>query len=101
VPGLDVDVRWRREAPDDERLRARIVRELHEVAWSLSQLQLLLHDAHQATGAQHAFLLPRMEARLPLFDLGRRYRVVLSHVNEPRLALVDEEGKCIADVKVV
>lgn len=96
-----MDVRWRREAPADEALRRRVAAELREVAWSLSQLQLLLHEAHQATGAQHAFLLPRMEARLPLFDLGVRYRIVLSNVNEPRLALVDEQGVCVADVRLV
>ncbi|MFA5860789.1 MAG: hypothetical protein WDA16_03750 [Candidatus Thermoplasmatota archaeon] len=98
---LDLSVRWRKGAPADDRVRRRIVEELRDLSWSLSQLQLLLHDAHQTAGAQHAFLLPRIEARLPIFDAGLRYRLVLTQLDEPRLALMDEDGQKVADITIV
>ena len=98
---LHLDVAWQSGAPADPRVRRRVADELHGIAWELTQLQALLHDAHQATGLAHAWLVPKMEVRLPLYDLGLRYRLVLQQVDRPKVVLLDEDGKRIADVRLL
>ena len=99
-PPVEVRVRWTRSVGDEE-LRARIEAELHPIAWTLSQMEALMHDAHRVTSFDHAFLMPRLALRLPLYDLGRRFRVELTHVaDKPRISLLDEENDRVADIIV-
>lgn len=98
---LEVDVAWRAGAAPDAAVRRRVAEELRAIAWELTQLQALVHDAHQATGLRHAYLVPRMELRLPLFDLGLRYRVVLQQLDRPRVVLQSEAGRTLAEVRFV
>ena len=98
---LHVDLAWQPAAPADPRVRRRVAEEIRGIAWELTQMQALVHDAHQATGLAHAWLVPKMELRLPLYDLGLRYRVVIQQVDRPRVVLLDEDGKRIADVRLV
>ena len=98
---LHLDLAWQSGAPADATVRRRVAEELRGIAWELTQLQALLHDAHQATGLAHAWLVPKMEVRLPLYDVGLRYRVVIQQVDRPRVVLLDEDGRRIADVRLV
>lgn len=98
---LEMDVAWRPGGPTDPVVRRRVADELRAIAWELTQLQALVHDAHQATGLSHAWLVPKMELRLPLYDLGLRYRVVIQQLDKPRVVLHDEEGRCVADVRLL
>lgn len=100
APTLCVHVSWRAHAPTDEKVRARIVEELRQASWTLNQLEALLFDAHHLTAGQHAWMLPRLELRLPLYDVGLRYRLVYQCLDKPRLALQDEKGRRIADVSL-
>ena len=95
---LAVRAAWRPAAPSDERVRARIMEELEQASWTLSQMEALLYDAHQLAGVHHAWLLPRLEMRLPLYDLGLRYRLVYTCLDRTRLAVEDDRGRRVADV---
>lgn len=95
-----VDVAWRSAAPADPTVRRRLVEEVHAIAWELTQIQALVADADQVTGLAHAFLVPRMELRLPLFDVGRRFRVLVQHLDRPLVTIVDEDGERVADVRM-
>lgn len=97
-PPLQVLVTWRSLVVTDPQLRARLTEEVRQLAWTLSQMEALLHDAHRATACEHAFLMPRIEMRLPLYDLGKRFRIVLAHVDRARISLLDEDGRKVADV---
>jgi hypothetical protein len=97
-PVAKVHLSWRDGVALDESLRARLARECELISWPLSEMEALLHDAHRVTGLDHAYLLPRIELRLPLYDLARRYRVVLTLVDKVRIALVDEDGRRAADI---
>lgn len=100
-PRLHVDIAWRSAAPADAALRRRVWEELCAISWDVSQMQALVHDAQQATGLQHAWLVPKMELRLPIYDHGVRYRLVIAHAETPTVWLVDESGKRIADVRLL
>jgi hypothetical protein len=97
---LDTRLRWTAAAPDDAALRRRVEAEVREVSWTLSQLQALVHDA-SLVASPHAYLLPRMEVRLPLYDAGLRYRVRIEHVDGPKVSLVDDAGARVADVVLI
>lgn len=99
-PVAKVHLRWRTDAPADPRLRGRLLEECELIAWPLSQMEALLHDAHQATALEHPWLLPRLELRVPLYDLQRRFRVVISYLEGSRITVVDEGGTSIADVSL-
>ena len=96
-----MELAWRRGAPEDDVLRRRVLEEVRVIAWTLSEMQAMLHEAHQRTGLSHAYLAPRLELRLPIFDVGLRYRLVLMNLDEPRVGLFDEDGKRIADVRLL
>lgn len=98
APGLQVALRWRSPAATTPSLRARLDEEVRALAWTLNQMEALLDDAHRATGPEHAYLMPCIELRLPLYDLGLRYRLVLTHVDRRRIRLLDEEDRTLADV---
>lgn len=97
-PTLDATLRWRAGVPYDDKLRRRVEAEVRAIAWSLSQLQALVHEAHAMTGLQHAYLLPRMEVRLPIYDEGLRLRVIITLLERPGVGLFDGEGRKVADV---
>lgn len=101
TPAAQVVLAWRPHAPADATLRARVAEEVRQLAWTLSQMEALAHDAHRAAGHEHAFLMPRLELRLPLFDLGLRYRLVVSCMEKSHIALLDEEGRKVADVSLL
>ena len=61
----------------------------------------MVHEAQQRNALQHAYLAPRIELRLPIFDVGLRYKVVLSQVDGPGAHLVDEDGKRVAEVRLL
>lgn len=98
APSLQVAVCWRTLATTDPALRARLTAEIRALSWTLNQMEALLDDAHRCTGLEHAYLMPRIELRLPLYDVGLRYRLLLTHVDRARISLVDEEGRKLADV---
>lgn len=100
-PPVQVTLVWRSLAAPEPRIRVRVAEEVRGLAWSLSQMEALLHDAHRATGLEHAFLMPRIELKLPLYDVGRRYRIVLTYVEKARICLVDEDGRKLADVRLL
>lgn len=101
APPLQVTLAWRSLAATDSRIRSRVTEEVRGLAWTLSQMEALLHDAHRAAGHEHAFLMPRIELKLPLYDVGRRYRLVLTYVERARISLVDEDDRKLADVTLV
>jgi hypothetical protein len=97
-----LQIAWRRGmAPTEAFQRRRVHDEVLAIAWTISELQALVHDAHQRTDLSHAYLSPRLELRLPIFDAGLRYRIVLSQQDEPGVHLMDEDGKRVADVRLV
>lgn len=96
--GVKIRIRWRAEVP--EALRDRIERELESASWCLSELEALLLDAHRVTGMTHAWLAPSFDVRLPLFDAGRRLRLAMTRLDTTRLALLDEDGHRLADVRL-
>lgn len=98
APPVQVHLTWRSLAATCPKLRARVTEEMRQLAWTLSQMEALLHDAHRAAAMDQAWLMPRIELRLPLFDLGRRLRVVMTHLDRARIGLLDEEGRKLADV---
>jgi len=87
--------------PADANVRRRVHDEVLAIAWTISELQALVHEAHQRTGLAHAYLAPRLELRLPIFDAGLRYRIVLSQLDEPAAHILDEDGKRVADVRLL
>lgn len=89
---------WRTAADVSPTVRERVAHELHSLAWELSQSEALLHDIIRVAGHERAYLMPRIELRLPLYDEHRRLRIVFSHIDAPRIHLVDEDGKRLADV---
>lgn len=95
-----VDIRWRASAPSDAAVRRRVAEEIRHVSWALSQMEAMLFDAHQSVAVAHAYLLPRLELRLPLYDLGLRYKLVYTCHEKTLIALVDEKGKRVADVRL-
>lgn len=98
---IQVRVRWRRAAKVRAPQRARAAQELSDLAWELSQAEALLADAVRVAGHQRAYLMPRIELRLPLYHARRRLRVVFSHIESTRIELVSEAGKTLADVTIV
>jgi hypothetical protein len=98
---LHVQLHWRRGAPADPRLRRRAAEEVRAISWSLSEMQAMLADAHQRTGLAHAYLLPRLELKLPIFDMGARWRIVLTRLDTERIVIVDEDGRAVADVRLL
>jgi hypothetical protein len=98
LPSIRVRTRWRtRLAPE---LRERLLQELDHCAWALSEMEVLLLDAHRSTGLTHAWLAPSLDLRLPLFDVGRRFRIVMTRLDRTRIAVVDEDGARVADVRL-
>lgn len=97
-PTVTVHVAWRSLAPPDERVRARVVAEMEQVSWTLARFEGMLLDAHQAAGAEHAWLLPRLDLRFPVYEEGLRYRLVCTCLERPRWRLEDTEGRIVADV---
>ena len=95
---IQVRLNWRAGAETSTPLRQRVSEELDSLAWELSQAEALLHDVVRVAGHERAYLMPRIELRLPLYDEHRRLRIVFSHVDAPRIHLVDEDGKRLADV---
>jgi len=98
---IQVRVEWRADASVTAPERARVMQELADLAWELSQSEALLTDVMRVAGHDRAYLMPRIELRLPLYDAGRRFRIVFSHVEMARIHLVDEAGKQLADVTLV
>jgi hypothetical protein len=98
---IQVRLQWRAAVDVPAETRERIARELAGITWELSQAEALLHDAMRVAGHERAYLMPRIELRLPLYEDGRRLRIVFSHIDSPRIHLVDEEGKRLADVVIV
>ena len=98
---IQVRLNWRTGADLPAPLRERVSQELEALAWELSQTEALLHDVTGVAGHERAYLMPRIELRLPLYEEHRRLRVVFSHVDAPRIHLVDEQGKRLADVVLV
>lgn len=98
LPSHRVRLRWRARLPSEleERLRAEIEGAAHE----LSEMEALLYDAHRATGLTHAHFAPSIELRLPIFDLGRRFRIRLTRLDRTRIVLLDEDDRVAADVVV-
>jgi hypothetical protein len=88
-------------APADPAQRRRVHDEVAAIAWTLSELQAMLHDAHQRIDFSHPYLSPRVELKLPIFDAGLRYRIVLSQLDEPAAHLLDEDGRRVADVRLL
>lgn len=97
-PPAQAVLTWRSLAATDPHIRARVTEEVRTLSWTLSQMEALLHDAHRVTALEHAFLMPRIVLKLPLYDLGKRYRVVLSHLEKTRITVQDEDGRKLADV---
>ncbi len=98
APPAHVIVTWRSLAATDAALRARATEDIRGLWWTLAQTEALLHDAHRVAGHEHAFLMPRIELRLPLYDLDRRLRIVFTHVDGTRIRLVDEHDRKLADI---
>jgi hypothetical protein len=101
APPAHVTLVWKSLVAVDPLIRTRVAEEVRGLAWTLSQMEALLHDAHRATALEHAFLMPRIELKLPLYDLGRRYRIVLTYMEKARIALMDEDGRKLADVRLL
>ncbi len=98
LPGYRVNVRWRtRLAPA---LEARVIQELEGASWSMSEMEALLHDAHRATGLNHAWMAPSLVLRMPLFDMGRRFKIQMSRHDKSHIVLLDEDDKKLADVNL-
>jgi len=95
---IQVRLQWRSSVDLRADLRVRIAAELNALSWELNQAEALLQDAMRVAGHERAYLMPRIELRLPLFDAQRRLRIVFSHIDAARIHLVDEEGKRLADV---
>lgn len=95
---IQVKLQWRPAAAIPSETRERVARELHGLAWELTQSEALLADVVRVAGHERAYLMPRIELRLPLYDEKRRLRIVFSHIDAARIHLVDEEGKRLADV---
>lgn len=96
LPAVRVRTRWRLKP--DPALRERIETELQACAWALSEMEALLLDAHRSTALTHAWLAPCLEMRLPLFDMGRRFRIVMSRHDKTRIGIIDEDGRKVVDV---
>lgn len=95
---IQVRLHWRSGAHVPAETRERILDELHALAWELTQAEALLADAVRVAGHDRAYLMPRIELRLPLYAEKRRLRIAFTHVDTARIHLVDEEGKRLADV---
>lgn len=98
---IEVRLNWRSTADATPALRERVAEELRGLAWELSQAEALLHDAIRVAGDARAYLMPRIELRLPLYEEHRRLRVVFSHIDSARIHVVDEDGKRLADVVIL
>ena len=94
---IQVRLQWRPN-PLPSELRERVAQELETLSWELTQAEALLTDVMRVAGHERAYLMPRIELRLPLYDERRRLRIVFSHIDAARIHLVDEEGKRLADV---
>lgn len=97
---IQVRLLWRPDAALPSELRQRVAGELGALAWELTQVEALLADVVRIAGHERAYLMPRIELRLPLFDERRRLRIVYSQIDSARIHLVDEEGKRLADVSL-
>lgn len=98
---IQVRLQWRAGAQVPAAQRERVQKELVSLAWELSQSEALLTDIVRVAGDERAYLMPRIELRLPLYEENRRLRIVFSHVDTPRIHLVDEDGKRLADVSIL
>lgn len=99
LESVHVHVIW--SARIAEPLRARLAHELRQAAWALSETEALLRDAHRATDLSHAYMQPRIELRLPLYEAGRRFKIVFSRPDEMRIELFDERGARLACIKLL
>lgn len=97
---IQVRIDWRAGITLPAELRERVATELAGLAWELSQAEALLDDVVRVAGHERAYLMPRIELRLPLYEERRRLRILFSQVDAPRIHLVDEEGKRLADVQL-
>lgn len=100
VPKLGIHLAWRDSAPVSEAVRERITREVHDVSWTLNQMETLVFDAHQLAGAHQAWLLPRLELKLPLYDVRRRYKLVCTCLDRCEWHIEDARGRRVADVRL-
>lgn len=98
LPAVQVRLSWRSAVTLDDSLKDRLTNEVEQISWTLSQMEALVDEAHRLTGMEHAYLLPRLELRLPLYDVGKRYRLSLSYVEKRRITLLDDQGRAVADV---
>lgn len=98
---IHVRLAWRPGNLLTEPLRERLTKEVDALVWELSQAEALLDDLHRVAGQERAWLMPRIELRIPLYDVNRRFRLAFSHVDKPRIVLVDEDGKRVADVTLL
>ena len=98
---IQVRLAWRSGSTVSPEIRERIASELETMAWELSQAEALLQDVVRVAGHERAYLMPRIEFRLPLYDEQRRLRIVFSQIDTARIHLVDEDGKRLADVVLV
>lgn len=98
---ITIRLAWRPGVQLAAPLRERILQEIDALSWELSQTEALLCDLHRVAGHERAWLMPRIELRVPLFDENRRFRLAFSHLEKTRILLVDEEGKRLADVTLV
>lgn len=101
VPTVHVHLAWRTGAIPDDALRARVGAEIQQLGWTLSQMETTLYDLHQSTGLSHAYLVPKLELRLPLYDLNKRLRIVLTYLDTSSIVLQDEDGRKLADVRLL
>lgn len=98
---IQVRLQWRTGVDIPPETRERVTREIDTLAWELSQTEALLHDAMRVAGQTRAYLMPRIELRLPLYDAGRRLRIVFTNIDMPRIHVVDEDGKRMADLTIL
>lgn len=98
---IQVRLNWRPGVAVPAEIRTHVANELLGLGWELTQGEALLQDAVRLAGHDRAWLMPRLELRLPLYDAQRRFRIVFSHIDAARIHLVDEEGKRLADVVIV
>ena len=95
---IQVRVEWRVGYELPPETRERVAREIDGLAWELTQTEALLTDAMRVAGDARAYLMPRIELRLPVYEAGRRLRIIFSHVDAARIHLVDEAGKRMAEI---
>lgn len=98
---IHVRLAWRPGVSLPDAVRERVCREIECLSWELNQTEALLNDLHRVAGQERAWLMPRIELRVPLYDMNRRFRLSFSHIDKTRIVLVDEDAKKLADVTLV